>query len=696
MPQFILEIGTEEIPARFLPELMSHLYSQFQEQLKERWIPYGEIEVFSTPRRLVLSGKDLAEVQQSREEVITGPPARVAYNEQGELTKAGQGFAKSQNVDPGELFIQESPKGQYLAVNKRLGGAETLQLLPHICGQILHKLPFPKKMRWEESGFTFGRPIRWILALLDSEVVPVTVASLTADRFTWGHRVLGPGPFQIARAQDYFQTLREQGWVIMDRRERRNSIREQGDVLAAEHQGRVVWSGDLLEEVTDLVEWPKPILGSFEEKFLELPREVLLTSMESHQKSFGLEQEQGRLLPYFLCTLNLEPKDLELVRIGWERVLKARLEDAAFFWKVDSNTPLEKWQQELEKVVFLGPLGSLGDKSRRLQQISCFLAGGTASDLESELLRASQLAKTDLVSEMVGEFDNLQGTMGCIYARQKGESETVARAIFEHYLPTGQDSPLPETTAGALLAIADKVDNLTGCFGLNMIPTGAHDPYALRRQALGIVRILLEKGLRLSLQELLEKAREAYGEVEWKLGPEQSSEALLEFFAQRLRASFAGQGYETRIVEAAVQAGLDDVYLLSKRLEALDRFSREPDFEQSVLTFKRADNIIRKQGDTVSVSLDGSFDASLLQEDKEQELARHLESMKPRWEELWHKEAFDDLLGLLRELRPVVDGFFDQVMVMTEDLDLRANRLNLLQSLVARLSQLAAFNALQI
>jgi glycyl-tRNA synthetase beta chain len=272
----------------------------------------------------------------------------------------------------------------------------------------------------------------------------------------------------------------------------------------------------------------------------------------------------------------------------------------------------------------------------------------------------------------------------------------VARAIFEHYLPTGQDSPLPESTAGSLLAIADKMDNLTGCFGLNMIPTGAHDPYALRRQALGIVRILLEKGLRISLSDLLGEAREAYDEVEWKLGPDKSREALLEFFAQRLRASFTGQGFETRIVEAAVQAGIDDVYLLSKRLEALDRFSREPDFEQSVLTFKRADNIIRKQGDSVSVPLDGRFDASLLQEDQEQELAKHLERMKPRWEELWQEEAFDELLGLLRELRPVVDGFFDRVMVMAEDQSLRANRLNLLQSLVTRLSQLAAFNALQI
>ena len=338
----------------------------------------------------------------------------------------------------------------------------------------------------------------------------------------------------------------------------------------------------------------------------------------------------------------------------------------------------------------------MGQKSKRLQDLTGYLAGLLAPEVKEEACRAALLAKTDLVSEMVGEFADLQGIMGGIYARQKGESELISKAIFEHYLPTGHESHVPQSLGGALVSIADKADNLIGCFGLEMIPTGANDPYALRRQALGIIRIILVHGFRFSLKELLSRAQREYQQVKWKLSAEQTIGTLFDFFNHRLKAYFSAEGYETRIVEAALGAGIDDIWSLRERLKSLQRFSLEQDFEQAVLTFKRAANIIRKQGDQAGQALDGDYKSDLLQEAQEKELAETIKEISPRWDRLWSEEGFDQLFALLRELRPVVDAFFDHVMVMCEDQELRLNRLNLLKSLVDRLSLLADFNALQI
>ncbi|MCF8105030.1 MAG: glycine--tRNA ligase subunit beta [Desulfohalobiaceae bacterium] len=696
MAHFVFEIGMEELPAGFLPGLEDKSFELFSELFEANYIPFSGIEVVSTPRRLVVDVSEISPSQNRREEVLIGPPKNRAYDEQGNLTRAGQGFLRSQAVQEEELFIKSTDRGEYLAVLKSLGGADTLSQLPGICAEVIKRLPLPKKMRWESSGFSFGRPIRWLLALLDETVVPVSIASKTAGRMTFGHRVLGPGPFEVPEAGSYFDIIKEKGKVILGIQNRAERVLKQGQELADAKKGQVVWKEDLLQEVSCLVEYPKPVLGEFSREYLQLPRQVLLTCMESHQKCFGIEDEQGRLLPFFLTTLNLEPEDLELVKTGWERVLRARLEDAAFFWKADSGASLDQWGEKLNKVVFLGPLGNMGDKTRRLVRISGFLADRLAPDSKNELSRAARLAKTDLVSEMVGEFASLQGIMGSIYAGQKGESKTVSQAIYEHYLPSGHESLVPETLTGSLLSIADKLDNLTGCFGLNMIPTGTQDPYALRRQALGIVRIILEHGLRLSLPAAIKEAQNAYGDTDWKLDPKQSAQRLLDFFRQRVRIYFIEKGYNTLVVDAVVGTGIDDIRSLEKRLLALDEFSREKEFEQAILTFKRAANIIRKQGGPAGNSLSGVFDSSLLIEPQEKALAKRLEELAPEWERLWQEEEFHRLFALLWDLRPVVDGFFDHVMVMAEDQDLRLNRLNMLKSLVDRLNHLADFSALQI
>ena len=484
--------------------------------------------------------------------------------------------------------------------------------------------------------------------------------------------------------------------MVLDFENRKKIIREQGDKLATEVNGQVAWKSTLLDQVANLVEYPEPVLGRFDPEYLELPQEVLLTSMETHQKSFGLRDENGRLLPYFLTIINIDPEDLDLVRKGWERVLKARLEDARFFWEADCRTPLKVWLDELEKVIFLAPLGSMGDKSRRLQRLAAHLAGLIFPDMEKDLARAGRLAKTDLVSEMVGEFPDLQGIMGGIYARLKGESEVVSRAVTEQYLPAGQDSPIPQSKEGALLEIADKMDTLIGCFGLKMIPTGAADPYALRRQALGGIGIILGHDLFLSLSELIDYTFAGYENVEWKISFEELKQELLNFFGQRLKAYWTGQGYATRVVDAVLGAGFDNIKIAFVRLKALADFSQKSYFEQAVLTFKRADNIIRKQGEKLGEDLTGDFDLSLLEEPAEKNLAEKIGDLVPVWEKLWLDQDFAGLFELLLELRPVVDEFFDHVMVMCEDKDLRLNRLNLLFALTSRLSKLADFSALQV
>ncbi|SKA80827.1 glycyl-tRNA synthetase beta chain [Paucidesulfovibrio gracilis DSM 16080] len=701
MAEFVFEIGTEEMPARFVPKLAEQLRESLSVLLEQAMVDHRDVRTYATPRRIVALIADMADQQRTQEEEVTGPPSAIAYKD-GELTKAGSGFAKTQGVRPEDLYTVQTAKGEYLAARKTLGGGKTVDVLPGICIECIKKMSFPKKMHWGDYDFTFGRPIRWLLALLDENVVPFQVNTLESGRQTFGHRVMGAGPFEVARAGDYARIAQEECRVMLDPEERVRVIRERGDALAKEKGGEIVWDEGLLREVANLVEIPVPVLGDIDPLYLELPAEVLLTSMQSHQKSFGVRGADGRLLPHFLTTLNLEPSDTSLVKKGWERVLKARLEDARFFWEADIKTDLGVWLDKLEHVVFLGPLGSMGDKSRRLERLCGKLAerlGETKGIAPGELAayaRAGRLAKSDLVSEMVNEFDSLQGVMGGIYAHRAGEGDVVADAIREQYRPAGPDSPVPTSLSGAILSMADKADTLAGCFGLGKIPTGANDPYALRRCALGIARIIMEHGLNLNLRNLLSAAFEGYSDVKWKIAPDQALDRLMDFFGQRLRALFSGRGISVLVAEAALGAGFDDIRTLQLRMEALEAFSKDDDFEQSVLTFKRAANIIRKQGAEADQELTGHFRSDLLVEEPEKALAERLEQSESRFETLWKDDDFAGLLGSLRDLRPDVDAFFDGVMVMCEDVELRQNRLNTLKSLVDRLGRLADFSALQV
>lgn len=702
MPAFVLEIGTEELPARFLANAEKELAARFSAALGESELTCSGLVSCSTPRRLVLHISRMDESAQRREEVVTGPSLKAAFDMGGRPTRAAEGFAKTQGVSLEDTFTLETEKGAYLAVRKIVGGGDAVSILASACPAVIAGIPFPKRMRWGSGDVTFARPIRWILALLGDTVVPFTVGAVRSGRETFGHRVHGPGPFVLQNAGGYFALMEQQSGVVVQNAERRRIIRERGDSLAAEKNGVILWKNSLLEEVQGLCEHPVPILGGFDPGFLEVPREVLLTSMESHQKSFGLEGENGKLLPYFLTVLNITPEDPALVQKGWERVLRARLEDARFFWKTDlAGKNMDNWLNTLDSVIFLAPLGSMGDKTRRIESLCGWLAdhvrcGATGTTLSrKEAMRAGRLSKADLVSEMVKEFDTLQGIMGGIYAVRFGESQAVADGIAQQYLPAGPDSPTPSSLCGAFVSIADKADTLAGCFGLGMIPTGAADPYALRRAALGIARIAQEQNLRFDVSLLFARAMEGYGPRDWKILPEQALPRLQEFFSLRLKNHFISDGAETLLAEAVLQAGSNDVWAASARLAALAAFSHAPDFAANVLTFKRAANIIRKQGEESAI-LTGIYDPALLTDAAEQTLARELERLAPLFDEMWEADRYTELFALLRDLRPFVDAFFNEVMVMCEDDALRANRLNLLQSLVGKLGRLADFSALQM
>ena len=672
MPQFVFEIGFEEMPARFQPGLAVEFGRLLGEAFGRAKIDFAGPVVGVTPRRLTAMFEEVGAEQRREEEVVSGPPVRVAYAPDGSLTKAGSGFAKTQGVSESDLFRVTTEKGEYLAARKATGGVPTLALLPGICSAVTAALSFPKKMRWGDGVVAFGRPVRWILAVFGADAVAFEYAGVSSGRLTFGHRVMGPGPFAVELAGDYPAIIRDQGKVILDPAERRGIIAKGAAELARQADGSVVISPALLDEVVGLVEYPVPALGRFDAKFLELPREVLLTSMEKHQKCFGVETADGKLLAHFLTTLGLMPADMDVVRRGWERVLRARLEDAMFFWRADLAADLDGWLAKLDHVVFLGPLGSVGDKTKRVSALCGYLADKVEPGMKADLERAGRLCKADLVSQMVGEFAELQG----------------------HYLPLGPDSPLPGSMAGALVSIADKIDTLVGCFGLDMIPTGAADPYALRRAVLGVCRIVIERGLRLSLSELIGQAAANYAGAVFKLSGTDLAEKLTDFFAARLRAYCSGQGFETLAVEATVGAGVDDVWSLASRLEALSAFAKMDDFGQAVLTFKRAANIIRKQA--AGEDLSGACDPGLLIEPAERELHAKLAETGERFEQLWQRDDYAALFALLRELRPYVDAFFDTVMVMAEDAGVRRNRLLLLSSLVGRMSRLADFSALQV
>jgi glycyl-tRNA synthetase beta chain len=675
--QFLIEIGTEELPPKALRGLSEAFLEGIRVGLSDRHLAFAEAIAFATPRRLAVRVDALAARQPDRDLERRGPPVAVAQDKDGAPTRAGLKFAESCGVPFDALDRLDTDKGAYVAFRGREPGRPAADVLPEVIEEALSTLPIPRRMRWGDTDFEFVRPVHWIVALMDTDVLPIELFGIQADRLTRGHRFLAPGPFSIPDASVYSELLEKSGCVSADFAARRNRVLAETMRTAAGAGGKPVYDDDLVDEVTALVEWPVPVAGAFNERFLDLPREVLVSTLQAHQRYFPIEDEDGRLLRRFVATANIESQDPDKVREGIERVVLPRLSDAGFFWDTDRRRTLASRRKDLENVIFQRKLGSMADRSRRVEQLAAQIAERLGHDSRS-VARAAALAKCDLLTDMVGEFPDLQGVMGRYYALHDGEPGEVAVAIEEQYLPRFAGDRIPSTACGRILSLADKLDTLTGIFAIGARPSGTKDPFGLRRAALGALRILIEGNLELQLPELLAAA------ASQQPGTHDSDAVasdVLGYTMERLKAYYTeGVGELTAPVEAfeAVYARRPASVLdFHRRLQAVLAFGKLPAAESLSAANKRVANILR-QAERVDLP---APDPGQMVEPEEKSLFEALLVLREQVEPLLETRDYGAALERLASLRDPVDAFFDRVMVMDENPILRENRLALLSQM---------------
>ncbi len=687
MERFVLEIGTEEIPAGYIQPALKALARNLDGKLDAARVAHGKIAVYGTPRRLAVAVEDMAARQPSLTETITGPPARVGLDENGKPAVAAEKFAAKVGVKASRLQVVETEKGSYLAARVTRKGKATSALLKQILPELILSIPFPKTMRWGRGQIAFARPIHWILALFGDKTVVFRLDDrIKSGRYSRGHMFMAPGRLKVETAGQYPQCL-EQVHVVADPLARKELVRRQVVEAATRAGGQVLEDEELIDIVTNLVETPVATVGRFDDQFLELPREILITAMREHQKYFAVVDAAGRLMSCFIAVNNTRTRDLELVARGHERVLRARLSDARFFFRADSKVSLDTWVDQLKGVLFQADLGTMYDKVERVRRLAGKLAEMTSPELKTDVERAARLCKADLVSQVVNEFPKLQGVMGRIYAAAAGENDQVAAAIEEHYRPVASGGRLPETMTGALLAIADKLDTICGCFNVGLVPTGASDPYALRRQGIGIVQIMLDKKLNLSLQTAVRASLNSYGSQAGE-PLEQVAGQVVNFIANRINRMLVEEGYSKDIVAAVVAAGIDNIPYVWQRVAALDKLKGRPDFEPLAVAFKRVANILRKSGQKV----EEKPRQELLVEAAERDLLQALDKVSLDVGRLLAIGDLEKALSSIASLRAAVDRFFDDVMVMVDDERLRRNRLALLGQIEGLFSRIADFS----
>lgn len=682
MRDLLLEIGTEEIPARFIPQTLSSMRDLMGRYFEDYRIPHGPIIPLGTPRRLVLKVEGVAERQQEAVSKVIGPPVKVAFDEGGRPTKAALSFAERQGVAVEELGREDTERGMYLCVVKERAGEEAASLLAELLPKLILAIPFPRGMRWGTLEIRFVRPIHWIVALFGSQVIPFSLDGIASGNVTYGHRFMSPGPVAVRDVEQYMRAMAD-GHVLLDPGQRLQAVRHVVAEAARREAGEAVMDEALLDEVTNMVEYAVAGCGRFSSQYLTLPRDVLISAMGKHQRYFPVEDGAGKLMPRFVFVSNTRVSDEGVVREGNERVLSARLADAKFFFDEDTKRPLADYVEELAGRVFQAELGNVYDKAQRVQEIAGYLAERLSPRVEEMVRRAAWLCKADLETEMVGEFPDLQGIMGREYALASGEGEAVAQAIYEHYLPRYAGDNLPRSDAGAIVAVADRVDSIVGCFAVGLIPSGSEDPYGLRRQALGTVAILRDRGYRFSLTALVNQAA-AVLEHSMSVDTNSVRSDVISFVNQRMAYLFLTEGYAQDLVNSVIAAGCDDVVQVEKRLQALDEFRRRPDFDKLTVTFKRVSNILPDEEV-------GQVREDLFCEPAEDELARSVSEVKGRIQEALRRERYGDALQAIATLRRPVDQFFDSVLVMEKDQALRRNRLALLAAVAAFFKPVADF-----
>ena len=680
--ELFLEIGTEEIPAGFIPRAMAEMEAMITRELINARLSFGEIKTMATPRRLALVVKGIPAVQPDAEITATGPSRKAAYDADGKPTKAAEGFARGQGVDVSALQIISTEKGEYLAVTKQETGRPVFELLAEILPGLIANIPFKKSMRWGDLDVRFARPIHWIVALFDGIVVPFSFGNIDSGTISRGHRFMANTTFPV-RDFAHYQEECERHFVIVDPEKRKEIIRRETHRVAIASGGHLLPDEELLDQVIYLVEYPSAVAGTFSKEFLKVPKEVLITSMRSHQRYFSIVDSEGKLMPGFITINNTLTDDPSVVVKGNERVLRARLSDARFFFEEDQKVKLDDRVESLKKVVYQQKLGTSYEKMERFKDLATGLAEQLNPAVTAHTARAAYLCKADLVSGMVGEFPEVQGIMGREYALLEGEDTAIANAIAEHYLPTQAGGELPASDIGAFVSIADKLDTVCGCFGVGLIPTGAADPYALRRATIGIITIILDNGYCIPLTNLINHSLELLS-AKLNRPKEQVANDVLEFFRARF-VNLMSNDYPGDAVDAAVGAGFNDLVDVKARIAALAEFKNHPDFEPLAVAFKRVGNII-KDGTDAPVNPD------LFQDAAEGGLYEAFLAIRNSVDAKVSEGAWLDALTGIATIRGPVDTFFDKVMVMAEDELVKTNRLALLTAIARMFGRIADFS----
>jgi glycyl-tRNA synthetase beta chain len=686
----LIEIGTEELPPKALKKLSEAFEAGVKEGLKSADLSFGEVQRFASPRRLAVLVADLVEGQADKQVERRGPALAAAFDEDGNPSKAAEGFARSCGVDMDALEKLETDKGAWLMFRHEQKGQPTTALIPDIVHSALDKLPIPKRMRWGDGDAQFVRPVHWVVLLFGDEVVEAEILSVKAGRETRGHRFHHPHTMYIGEPKAYAPLLETEGHVVADFAARREAVKAQVLEAGAQLGGQAVIDEALLDEVTAMVEWPVAVSGNFEERFLDVPSEALISTMKANQKYFHVVDTKQKLMPHFITVANIASSNVAVVREGNERVVRPRLSDAEFFWTQDRKHKLDAHIESLKTILFQKQLGTLHDKAERVAGLAGSLAdtmGGNREWAE----RAAWLAKCDLMSEMVYEFPELQGIMGRYYATHDGEPEEVALAQDEQYMPRFAGDELPATATGQALAIADKLDTVVGIFGIGQPPTGSKDPFALRRAALGLLRIIIECQLPIDLEQALEQAKDGLGD---KVESKGLVAQVFDFMMDRLRAYYHEVGVAPDVYEAVLDQRPTQPYDFDRRVRAVNHFLTLPEAESLAAANKRISNILR-QAEEKKIAVPEAVNDDLLSEAAEKALAEQIAAMEAEVMPLFDKRDYEPALARLAGLREVVDTFFDDVMVMADDEAVRDNRLALLNGLRNLFLRVADLSRLQ-
>ena len=682
----LFELGCEELPPKSLKTLRDALQAETIKGLTDAGLNFATVEAYAAPRRLALKIVDVDGAQADTQKRFDGPALQAAYDSEGKPTKALEGFMRGQGIEADQVSTFQAGKVEKVCYYKDIKGQSLDELLPNILQTALDNLPIAKRMRSAASRTEFVRPVKWVVLLKDDQVIPATIQDHSASNVTYGHRFHAPEAITLDHVNDYLTAL-ESAYVVADFSKRQTTIQQQVKQLADEVNATAIVPDDLLDEVTALVEWPVALRASFEERFLAVPQEALITTMQDNQKYFCLVNSEGKLQPYFITISNIESKDPTQIIEGNEKVVRPRLSDAEFFFLQDQKQPLASRKDKLANMVFQAELGTLWDKSLRIAKLASQIAILTHGD-RAAAEQAGLLAKCDLTSELVGEFPELQGTAGTYYARLEGLPSEVADAIAEQYLPRFSGDVLPQTQTGTALALADRLDTLVGIFGIGQAPTGSKDPFSLRRAAIGVLRLLIEKELDLPLVELTKIASENYhGKLR---EPVKAQHEALNFIEARYRAMYEDQGVAIDVIQSVQALSPKSPLDFDHRVKAVNHFKNLPEAQALAAANKRVANILAKEGQIV-----GDVDTSLLVENAEYALFKALQTVTPIVQPLLEAHNYTDALSQLASLREPIDAFFDNVMVMAEDPKLKANRLRLLAQLRGLFTAIADVSMLQ-